>query len=909
MTVLSVPVFAHARMRDGNGEYAVSAVSSKQIKLSRLSARSIVDKDFPKLGETARFGESSNDRQGYGAAAYDNKLAYVVNQGIPGKVGDGAVALETFNGSYEDKETDTAKWTGNNDYESGRPSGTVLLTPPSGSNASGFGYGVAMNERYVVVSAKWSQQVFVYDSSGAYLTTIEKPADGERYAVDNFAESIALNGDNLLVGAPNSTVDDREDAGMAFAINVSASSDPAVPLLAPRSDPSIREGALVGQTVALASGHWALGAPGYVTAAGDRGYITGLVQMFDGGSFTRDLTVDMAKGSYPPADDTSVAGLGRSLVFSSDGKKLYAGNPSCDSDSVWKRQVGRVLTFDVKTGAEESEIAVDGGTYVGGALAVDVSNVGNDTLYVSYQSDDGVAGCVAGYAVTSKGIQYRQSISPFEYTDSRLGAQGLLGGAIVAFSHTSETTVDGVLKKARHQRVLVTGLDYIYLFEDQLPLELRKVADPVTGKRVFPGQTISYSLEINNLNPRTSPVFTSVVDDLSEVLGYADKSQITDLSSTGSGFPTFDATSRKLNWSGSVPGRGSVSLGYKMTVKKSQDASYYNSIVRNHFASDCSDDRPVTEHKLGKIDVQKSIADKKDHVLPSDAVLGRDQDYTYRLTIANATDTDSPVATVTDDMSAVIDDADFNADHVVVDPAVAGPVQYDTGSHRLTWSGALKSGAKVSILVPIHTHKSDNASGDKAMRNGLINDRGPDAGDVVNSIGDVGLDKVPENAQGGRIAQVARGKSVRYKITYTNKTGVTLYNASIVDDLSDVLTNGEGPTDLKAVSSVAGHVVAQPESSGGYLRWSDTSGIKPAEVVTITYVMNVKNDAARNSNLVNSVTSAQSPDRPEASVKVFIPVFDLPMSGGRLILMALLLIPGIALIIVAVLIKRYRQTA
>lgn len=878
--------------------------------LNRETGGSANQRDFPVMGQTARFGNFANDRQGYGVAAYDNHLAYVVNQGAVGRVEDGAVALETFHGSYEPGSTDIAAWTGNLDADGGPPAGTILLKPPSGSGASGFGYGVAINKDYVVVGAKWSQQVFIYDYSGALVRVIGKPVDGARYQISNFAESIGLDGNVLLIGAPNATVDNNEDAGMAFVVDLSDASSVPQPVLAPVNDSSIRAGALAGQTVALTAQHFAIGAPGYISTVEDKAYTTGLVQLFAAdGSFERNMNVDMEKGSYPDSNRSGFAGLGRSLVFSSDGTTLYAGDPSCDAAEHWTQQVGRVMIFNVSNGARGPDITVNDGTYIGGALAIGKADAGNDTLYVSYQSADGSAGYVAGYAVTSEGAAYRETLSPFGSPDPRFGSLGLLGGNIVAYSCTSEAISRGASRDATHQRLLVTGQNYVYHLEEQLPLQLEKVSDPASGKRVFPGQKITYHLKIKNLNPRTSPVTTSVNDDLSGVLDFAENGRISDLavSPSESSVPTFDAAGKKLHWSGGVPGNGSIELNYAVTVKKSQDVAHYDSVIKNSFSSDRSDDNPVTEHTLGKVDVTKTILDEKNNVLPTNAVLARDQDYFYRITISNRTDTDAPITTVVDDMSAVIDDADVNDSGIVVEPAVAGVPTYDSISRKLTWSGAVASGEDIKILIPVHTHDGTNTSGDNRMNNGLTNDRGPDADTLSNNISDMTLTKDATNAEGATIFEIARHKLIRYTVTYTNETNTTVYNASIVDDLSRVLPGAKDLTAMNAVSSDSAHVVAQPTFDNPHLLWSDTSGIKPGETITITYEMKIMSDGGRGEPLVNVVSSAQSKDKQEKTISVSSPVSQLPMSGGPLIAMASLLVVGILLIAAALLIKRYRQ--
>ncbi|RBP97460.1 hypothetical protein CRD60_06760 [Bifidobacterium aemilianum] len=887
-------------------------------KLTREASVKRAGEDFPTLGQTARFGVANADRQGYGAAAEGQYLAYVQQQGVSGQQGDGSVALETFQGSYMPGSIDIGKWTGNTEYDGSGMTlpGTIVIPAPS--DASGFGYGVALSHGRLIVSAKWSQQIFVYDMTGSLLRTISKPVDTARYHIGNFAESIAADGDTLLIGAPNSKVDDLEDAGMAFSLDLSDPSSLPQPLLAPKQDPSIKAGALAGQALAVSKTAYAIGAPGYITEIAGTPRITGLVQLFDqAGSLSHDLTVDTGVGSYPRAEGSSRAGLGRSLAFSGDGKTIYAGDPSWDRGTDGDNQVGRVLVFDTTSGAAGKDIEITdpaGASYVGGSVAVGKSAAGNDTLYVSYQGQDGSQpanpeGFVAGYAVTKNGPELRQTLKRFNGVDARFGSMGLLGGAIVPYSYTSNTGASNP-DDEYHQRLLVTGGDYVYNFEDQLNLNLAKESDPPTGTRVFPGQDITYTLKIENPNPVSSSVHTTVSDDLSGVLDYAEGGQVSSLAvdpSTAGPAPVFDQAGKKITWTGDVPGRKTASITYKIKVKKSQDPLYYQGTIKNVFSSDRSTDQPSTEQKLGKVDMKKTLLDAHGDEVATANSVAYDQDYSYLLSISNHTDTDVDSVTMTDDLGKLMDKVDFDSSAVTSDPAAAGVTSYDQANKILTWTGPLAAHSTVKLNLPIHTHDAQSAGANLVLENFMTGDRGPDSNTVSNPLVGVSLDKKAQNASGVSIGSVGNGQQVHYQIVYTNTTGVTVYRAEISDDLTQVLANASVPEHLNATSSDATHVLAQPTFTSPHLQWEDRSGIKPGEVVTISYDVTAHPNVPKGASLKNSATSKQTTDNPSTEVKFSHPLSTLPLTGGRLMAMVMLVLTGFGLVVIAIYIRRSRQ--
>lgn len=863
--------------------------------------------DFPRLGQDARF--SGGDRLGFGAAAFGKRLAYVESQGVPGGYGDGVVVVQTLS---KDSSGVTG-WSGDVDNPSA-PAGSVRIAAPA--TVSGFGYQLALNDKFVVVGAKWSQEVLVFDLSGALVRSIGVPDDSDRYEVDNFGESLALDGDTLVVGAPNSTVDDVDDAGMGFVIDLSDTSSVPKPLLAPIGDASIVEGALTGQTVAVHGNSVALGAPGLVRTISGVDRLTGGVQMFSKSQFERVLNVEADQGSYPPANETTAyAGLGRSLAFSADGSQIFAGDPSWDSSSAWGAQRGEVYRFDAAKGSVESVLkGADGTQYFGSSVAIGDAPGGGNTIFIAYREDAG-AGRVAGYADLGAGKEaQRSTFKPQDAAgDDGFGSLGLLGGAIVASTYTE----DGI----GYQNLLVTSRGSVYHFGTPIPLQLTKSSDRAEGALVFPGQKLTYTLTASN--PNRSPVETELADDLSGVLPFSQSGTVDDLavSTNPAGqtppSPVVDVDAASLTWKGAVPGGsaqgpGKVTVNYSVTVRRSQDDSYYKGSIKNSLVSDYSKDEPKTSHGLGLLNVTKKLyavtGDGSLSPVTKGASLAFGQKYVYEVKVSNPTSKDAvaePVdATVSDDMHDVVDDAQVEGASLVGEAPIGSVTWNDDSSQgKVVWKGTLDKGQEAVFRVQVTTYPADHSpAGDHQLLNQVLNNRGPDSAKLENAVSGVDLSKgaFSSDSSSEHVSLIRRGKDVFYRLTYKNSTGVTIYNASLQDDLSGVLGSTSEPTGMTASSSISDHTLKAPvfDKDSKILSWSDTSGIAPGETVTLSYRVQVRSNARPGSSLINSVQSPQSGQRPSTHVDVqsMDPVSRLPFTGNsRALWLILALILGACL--------------
>lgn len=710
---------------------------------------------------------------------------------------------------------------------------------------------------------------------------------------------------------------------MAFSYDLSAPGSAGAPLLAPKGDPSIAEGALVGQQVAVRMAAVALGGPGF--SQGDKAgtMLTGVVQVFKNTAFNRDLLADTGQGSYPTGAEAAMAGLGRSLAFSKDGTELYAGDPSWDSDPTWTKQRGAVFKYGLADGSIREVIkGTDDAYYFGASVDVDAAPNGDDALYVSYFTSAD-AGRVDGYAISqTSGASKRSTFQPSDATgDAGFGSMGLLGGAVVANTYTGG---DG----NKYFKLLVTAEQSVYHFGTPAPMSLEKTTDPADGKLVYPGQKLTFTLTAEN--PNRSPLGTVLTDDLSKVLPFSQSGTVDDIEvsfdpvGAAAPAPVVDADGGQMTWTGQVPGAsaagpGKVKITYGITIKKSQESSYYAGTVDNAFVSDYSDDTPKTSNGLGKVDLTKRLLlvadDGEESPVSLDATLAYGQKYVYEIDVTNSVPSGakaSPVeTTVTDDLGNVIDDAEVGIVSIKGDAPVGSVTWNDAGSrNKVVWKGTLDKGQTVTVRVPVTTYPADHTpAGDHLLKNSVLSDRGPDSTLLSNKVVDTLLGKAAFDQKNESISKVRPGKPILYKLTYKNSTEVTIHRASISDDLSGVIGYAGEPTDLTAESDRAGHQVPAPvyDADAKLLTWEDTSGIHPGETVTISYRMSVKPGARIGTTLVNTVSSKQSGQTARAEVEIagMDPVSRLPLTGNNMLW--LLLVPIIGLLMVLAGYSVYRR--
>ncbi|QNN49486.1 DUF11 domain-containing protein [Phycicoccus endophyticus] len=213
---------------------------------------------------------------------------------------------------------------------------------------------------------------------------------------------------------------------------------------------------------------------------------------------------------------------------------------------------------------------------------------------------------------------------------------------------------------------------------------------------------------------------------------------------------------------------------------------------------------------------------------------------TYTVTATNTGDTDytdAEPATVTDDLSGVLDDATYDGDAT---SDVDGELTYD--EPKLSWTGALPAGESVTLTYTTTV----TGAGDGSVRNVAYGGSPDDETPACDPPTDAGSDpdtgvpcaeteallpslSVTKSADTDTVSAV--GQTVTYTVTATND-GPGVYTetapATVVDDLGGVLD--DATVDAGSLTTSTG---ADAVLSGDRVTWSGALGV--GESVTITY--------------------------------------------------------------------------
>lgn len=193
------------------------------------------------------------------------------------------------------------------------------------------------------------------------------------------------------------------------------------------------------------------------------------------------------------------------------------------------------------------------------------------------------------------------------------------------------------------------------------------------------------------------------------------------------------------------------------------------------------------------------------------------------------------VASFTDDLSRVLDDATYNGD------ATRGAV---VNGSVLTWKGALAVGATVRITYSFIVNPL--GAGDGTLVNTVTG--GPSCAVQCTASTSTSVQSyVVEKTASA--ASAVPGETIRYSVKVTNVGRLdytTAAPATFTDDLTDVLND----------ATYNGDVTGGAKYRAPVLSWSGALAARAS--VTITYSVTVKNPARGDRSMVNTVVSAPS---------------------------------------------------
>ncbi|ONI81726.1 hypothetical protein ALI144C_20545, partial [Actinosynnema sp. ALI-1.44] len=364
-------------------------------------------------------------------------------------------------------------------------------------------------------------------------------------------------------------------------------------------------------------------------------------------------------------------------------------------------------------------------------------------------------------------------------------------------------------------------------------LTVRKKADKSSAN---PGDVVTYTVTVTNTGKvdLVGDQAARVTDDLSEVLDDADYQNDAKAAPVAGGF-TF--TTPNLVWTGDLPVGQATTLTYSVKVKSptTGDHELRNGVSTNTPGTcppmsddpDCTTVTPVPGVELVK-KADKSV------VNPGDVVK-------YTVTVRNTGKTKLTGATFTDDLTKVLDDADYARDGA----ATIGTVSY--AQPKLTWKGDLDIGQTATVTYSVKVRKP--ATGDGKLANAITSDTPggncpPGSTDpkctTTTSVSSLKITKTVDKKT------VKPGDVVKYTVTVTNTGQATVEKATFTDDLSGVLDDATYNGDAIATTGTVTYTAPK-------LTW--TGKVEPGKTATVTYGVTVASPPKGDRVLRNAVTS------------------------------------------------------
>jgi uncharacterized repeat protein (TIGR01451 family)/fimbrial isopeptide formation D2 family protein len=362
------------------------------------------------------------------------------------------------------------------------------------------------------------------------------------------------------------------------------------------------------------------------------------------------------------------------------------------------------------------------------------------------------------------------------------------------------------------------------------------ITNTPSASTTIPGSTVSYTVTITNLG-LTTYTDTTVTDDLSGVL---DDATFNNDAVATTGAVEFDSPG--LEWSGSLAPGASATMTFSVTVHNPDtgDKTLTSTATTPAAGTNCPVSGPAatcTATVTVLIPVLTITKTADTATTTPGSVVG------YTITIKDDGPTTFTGATVTDSLTGILGDANYNNDA----NATIGAVSF--ASPTLTWTGGLSPGVTAVVTYSVTVHNPD--TGENLLANtaasSAIGSTCPPGS--TNSACTVLVSVLTPRLTISKKANVATanpGTVVSYQIIVTNSGQTTYSPATVTDDLSGILNDSVYNNDANASTGTVSY--ATPT-----LTWS--GNLSPGTTATITYTATVSDPDTGNRVMTNSVAS------------------------------------------------------
>ena len=370
-----------------------------------------------------------------------------------------------------------------------------------------FGESVAISGNTAVVGAPGDDtpagadagSAYVFFRTGSTWTEQQKLTASDAAAGDRFGSSVAIDGDTVVVGAPDDNVAGQTAQGSVYAfLRSGVTWTEQQKITAADGAAQDAFGTSVGVSIDTA----VIGAPGDDTATG-----------VDAGSAYVFLRTGTTWALQQKLGIFGAAGDALGTAVSIDGDTALVGAPGADTSN--GPDTGAAYSYDRLPGGGGTwnvpyELSASDGV-AGNALGQAVSISGNEAFVGAPAADPAGAGTDAGAVY----VYFRPAINSFWVEQPKLLAPG--GSAGDAFG--SSVSVDGVLGAVGAPLDdLNGGVDSgtvdVYRLYVQADVSVTKTDNQTTAA---PGETLTYTIVVSNAGPEAA-VGATVTDTLPAVL-------------------------------------------------------------------------------------------------------------------------------------------------------------------------------------------------------------------------------------------------------------------------------------------------------------------------------------------------------------------------------------------------------
>lgn len=363
-------------------------------------------------------------------------------------------------------------------------------------------------------------------------------------------------------------------------------------------------------------------------------------------------------------------------------------------------------------------------------------------------------------------------------------------------------------------------------------VNITKTVDVGDGEAVNAGDELVYTITVENVGGAAG-----TVDEIDRAVNLLDDAEILEEPDVDVASVTLDGFDEDglLVIGGTIAPHTTATITYSVRVLPFDERGDH--VLRNFLGSIptggvcAEDDDRCTSNPVRHLSVTKTA---------SLATAATGDSVEYEVTIANDGGADllgAPLATMSDDLAEVLDDASF----------VVGSLESSVGTAGfqesvLIWSGPLAAGASATVRYSVTVHNG----GDHSLNNTAVvrNPGDESVEDAVETLlSDVRVEKTASVADGN----VVTGQEITYRITVRNH-GTATGVVNLLDDLSAVLDDAD--------------VVREPVASGAVLdarRAGDalrvTGDLDPDAEATVEYTVVVRPFAERGDSVVRNVVS------------------------------------------------------